>query len=67
MTQITRYWSDAIRIKAGGRTIHSEIHKLINSIWNEEELPEVLKESIIVPMYKEGDKKIVIIEAKQFY
>jgi hypothetical protein len=26
-------------IKAGGRKIHSEIHKPINSIWNEEELP----------------------------
>ena len=25
-------------IKAGGRKIHSQIHKLINSIWNEEEL-----------------------------
>jgi len=44
-------------IKAGGRTIHSEIHKLINSIWNEEELPEEWKESIIVPIYKKGDKK----------
>jgi hypothetical protein len=27
-------------IKARGRTIRSEIHKLINSIWNKEELPE---------------------------
>jgi hypothetical protein len=27
-------------IKAGGRIVPSEIHKLINSIWNEEELPE---------------------------
>jgi hypothetical protein len=26
-------------IKAGGRTIHCEIRKLINSIWNTEELP----------------------------
>jgi hypothetical protein len=25
-------------IKAGGRTFHSETHKLINSIWNKEEL-----------------------------
>jgi hypothetical protein len=30
-------------IKAGGRTIHSEIHKLINSVWKEEELPEEWK------------------------
>ena len=27
-------------IKAGGRTIHIEIHKLINSIWNKEKLSE---------------------------
>jgi hypothetical protein len=36
-------------IKAGGRTIHGEIHKLIISFWNKEELPEEWKESIIVP------------------
>jgi hypothetical protein len=42
--------------KVGGKTIHSEIHKLINSIWNKEELPEEWKESIIVPIYKKGDK-----------
>jgi hypothetical protein len=30
--------------------------KLINSIWNKEELPEQWKESIIVPVYKKGDK-----------
>jgi hypothetical protein len=27
-------------IKAGGRTICSGIHKLINSIWHKEELPD---------------------------
>jgi hypothetical protein len=27
-------------IKAGGRKIRCEIHKLIISIWNKEELPE---------------------------
>ena len=43
-------------IKAGSRTIRSEIHKLTNSIWNKEELPEEWKESIIVPVYKKGDK-----------
>jgi len=42
-------------IKAGGRTIHSEIHTLINSIWNKEELPEEWKESIIVRIYSKGD------------
>ena len=43
-------------IKAGGKTIHCEIHKLIISIWNKEELPEKWKKSIIVPMYKQGDR-----------
>ena len=46
----------SLRVKAGGRTIRSEIHKLINSIWNKEELPEEWKESIIVPICKKGDK-----------
>jgi hypothetical protein len=32
------------------------IHKLINSIWNKEELPDQCKESIIVPIHKKGDK-----------
>ena len=54
-------------IKAGDRTICSEIHKLINSIWNKEELPEECKESIIVPIYKKVIKQIlVIIEAYHF-
>jgi hypothetical protein len=43
-------------IKAGGSTICSELHKLINCIWNKEELPEQWMESIIVPIYKKVDK-----------
>ena len=43
--------------KTGGKTIYCEIHKLIISIWNKEELREEWKESIIVPSYKKGDKK----------
>jgi hypothetical protein len=39
-------------IQAGGETLRSEIHKLINSIWNKEELPDQWKESIIVPVHK---------------
>ena len=42
-------------IKAGGKTIRCEIHKLI-SIWHKEELPEEWKESILVPIYKKGGK-----------
>jgi hypothetical protein len=36
--------------------IRSQIHKLINSIWNKEELPAHWKESIITPVHKKGDK-----------
>jgi len=43
-------------IKAGGRTIYLEIHKLIISIWKKEKLPEEWKESTIVPIHKKGDK-----------
>jgi hypothetical protein len=43
-------------IKAGGRTIHSEIHKH-NSIWNIEELLEEWKESIMIPVCKNDDKR----------
>jgi len=44
-------------IEAGGRKIRFEIHKLIISTWNGEELPEEWKEPIIVPIYKNGDKR----------
>jgi hypothetical protein len=43
-------------IKAGGETLCSDIHKLICSIWNKEELPQQWKESIIVPIHKKDDK-----------
>jgi predicted sugar kinase len=43
-------------IKAGGKKIRYEIHKLITSIWNKEELPEDWKVLIVVPIYKKDDK-----------
>jgi hypothetical protein len=43
-------------VKARSRTIYSEVPKFINSVWNKEVLPEEWKESIIVPIYKKGDK-----------
>ena len=43
-------------IKAGGRTIFLEICKLITSIWKKENLPEMWKDLIIVPIHKKGDK-----------
>ena len=39
-------------IEAGDSKIRCEIHKLTNSVWNKEELPEEWKESFIVPIYK---------------
>ena len=46
----------AEQIKSGCRTICSEIHNHINSIFNKEELPEEWNASIIVPIYKKSDK-----------
>jgi len=43
-------------IKAGGRTIRCEIHKIITSIWNKEELPEEWKQPIILCIYKKGNR-----------
>jgi len=45
-------------IKPGGITIHSEIHKLIISVWDKGELPEDWKESIIEPIYNKGVKAV---------
>jgi len=42
-------------ITARGITIRSQIHKLINSIWNKEELSVERKVSISVPIYKKAD------------
>jgi hypothetical protein len=41
-------------IQAGGKTLLSEIHSLINSIWNKEELPDQWKVSNIVQIHKKG-------------
>jgi hypothetical protein len=46
-------------IQAGGKILLSEIHKLINSVWNKEELPDQWKESII-PVHKKGYNIIIV-------
>jgi hypothetical protein len=43
-------------IQIGSNTLCSETYKLINSIWNKEELPAQWKESITVPINNKGDK-----------
>jgi hypothetical protein len=42
--------------QAGGKILLSVIHKVINSVWDKEELPDQWKESIIVTIHKRGDK-----------
>jgi hypothetical protein len=53
-------------IQAGSKSIRSEIHKLINSIWNKEKLSEKWNESIIVPLYiRKNLKSHRIVETEQ--
>jgi hypothetical protein len=44
-------------IGAGGKTVYSDFHICIHSIWNKEELPQqyMYMKSTVVPTYK-GDK-----------
>ena len=57
--QITMYWWNPSKNDSSrDRTIRSEIRTLTNSIWNKEELPAEWKESIIVHIYKKGDKRV---------
>ncbi|KAJ4449447.1 hypothetical protein ANN_00846 [Periplaneta americana] len=43
-------------IQEGGSALYSEIYKLVLAIWEKEIVPEQWKESIIVPIFKKGDK-----------
>jgi hypothetical protein len=43
-------------IQTGGEMLLSAIHKLFNFIWNKQDLPDQLKQSIIVPIHKKSDK-----------
>jgi hypothetical protein len=43
-------------IPAGGETLLSMIHKVINSTWVGKNFTDQWKESIIVPTDKDGDK-----------
>jgi hypothetical protein len=40
------------QIPAWGNTLQVEIHKFIRSVWNKEELPDQLKASVIITIYK---------------
>jgi hypothetical protein len=43
-------------IQAGDNILCSEIDELINSVQNKKKLPQQWKESILVPIYEEGNK-----------
>jgi hypothetical protein len=44
------------KLLAGGEKLCSDIHKLINSVWNKKALSRQRKESLIPSVYKKGDK-----------
>jgi hypothetical protein len=48
-------------IQVGGEMLLYVIHKLVNSIWNKDELPNQWKEFIIVPIQKRVTRLTVII------
>jgi hypothetical protein len=58
----------AQRFKTGSRKFRYEIHKFLQYISNKDELPEECNESVIVTIYRKGDKTqiVAIIGAYQF-
>jgi len=43
-------------IKYGRNKLLNRIYELVRQIWGEERIPEEWKETIIVPVYKKGDR-----------
>ena len=43
-------------IQYGGNKLLNRINELVRQIWEEERIPEEWKETIIVPIYKKGDR-----------
>jgi len=43
-------------IKYGGRKLWTNIHQLIKTIWETEQMPQEWRTAIISPIYKRGDK-----------
>jgi hypothetical protein len=54
-------------IQAGGEILLSAIHKLINSVWNKEELPDQWKESIIIHTKRVIKLTVIIIVGYHYY
>jgi hypothetical protein len=51
--------------QAGDKRLLCMIHRLINSIWNKEELPNQWKESIILQIYKRGNIEALVDARKE--
>ena len=62
-TDINQNHEELIQVR--GRAIISEMHTLINSVWNKEELPEEWKESITVPIYRAIKHTVLILVINQ--
>jgi hypothetical protein len=43
-------------IQAGGKILHSQIHKVFNSVWNKQELPQQWEESTVIFIYRQVDE-----------
>jgi hypothetical protein len=55
-------------IKAGGKTVHSEIQKLINSNWNKDKWPQKWRSQPVYLFIRRMTKQtIIIIEAYHSY
>lgn len=54
-------------MQTGGRTLHSENNKLITSVVCKKELLEQWKDYVNIPIYKKGDKTILIIKKHPCY
>jgi hypothetical protein len=62
IAKLKRYKSPGSdQIPAGDETLWSEIHKLINSIWKREELPDQWKESLLYQFTRRVTKLTVVI------
>jgi hypothetical protein len=53
-------------IQAGGNTLSYEIYKLTNSVWNNEELPQHWKGSVI-SLCKKGVIKLSVIIIEEYH
>ena len=45
-------------LKAGGDPMATMIHRLIEKIWEKEQVPEDWRKAVIVPLFKKGDKSL---------